>query len=83
MKILVTGSEGFIGKNLIAQLKNLQKGELLEVDKDTDPALLEEYCRECQFVYHLAGVNRPQDPAEFHPGEFWLYFGAFSAFEEA
>ena len=70
MKILVTGSEGFIGKNLIAQLKNLQKGELLEVDKDTDPALLEEYCRECQFVYHLAGVNRPQDPAEFHQGNF-------------
>ena len=70
MKILVTGYEGFIGKNLIAQLKNLQKGELLEVDKDTDPALLEEYCRECQFVYHLAGVNRPQDPAEFHQGNF-------------
>ena len=70
MKILVTGSEGFIGKNLIAQLENLQAGEILKVDKDTDPLLLQKYCRECQFVYHLAGVNRPQDPAEFHQGNF-------------
>ena len=70
MKILVTGSEGFIGKNLIAQLENLQAGEILKVDKDTEPVLLQKYCRECQFVYHLAGVNRPQDPAEFHQGNF-------------
>jgi len=70
MKILVTGAQGFIGKNLIEQLKYKNIGTILEFDKDTDPALLEEYCRDCDFVYHLAGVNRPERVEEFYEGNF-------------
>ena len=70
MKILVTGSEGFIGKNLIEGLKNIEAGEVLLYDMDTDPALLEKYCSKCDFVYHLAGVNRPKEVEEYHKGNF-------------
>lgn len=70
LKILITGAKGFIGKNLIAELKNQQAGELYEYDVDTDPALLDEYTKDCEFVYHLAGVNRPKDAAEFMEGNF-------------
>ena len=70
MKILVTGSDGFIGKNLIEGLKNVAAGEVLLYDKDTDPALLEKYCSECDFVYHLAGVNRPKEVEEYQEGNF-------------
>ena len=81
MKVLVTGAHGFVGKNLCATLYNIAAGkdrshgidpaiEVYEYDLDTDPVLLDTYCRDCDFVFHLAGVNRPQDPAEFVAGNF-------------
>ena len=81
MKILVTGAHGFVGKNLCATLYNIAAGKdrshgidaditVYEYDLDTDPALLDVYCSDCDFVFHLAGVNRPQDPAEFMTGNF-------------
>lgn len=70
MKILVTGANGFIGKNLIAELKNRNYSDILAYDIDTDPALLDEYAEQCDFVYHLAGINRPKDEADFMAGNF-------------
>ncbi len=70
MKVLVTGAKGFVGKNLIATLEHMKGVEILPFDIDTDPALLNAYARECGFVYHLAGVNRPQKPEEFMEGNF-------------
>lgn len=70
MKILITGSKGFIAKNLIAELKNQNYNEIYEFDKDTDPSLLDYYCQEADFVFHLAGVNRPKDQSEFMEGNF-------------
>lgn len=65
MKILITGAEGFIGKNLISELKNRNHLDIIEYDKKTDPSLLENYCKDADFVYHLAGVNRPQEQSEY------------------
>lgn len=81
MKILITGAKGFIGKNLIAELNNIKSGkskiysldtdiEIMEYDTDTDPALLDGYCKEADFVFHLAGVNRPKEQSEFMEGNF-------------
>ena len=81
MKILVTGSAGFVGKNLVEALKNLRDNkdrtrpslsidEIFEYDIDTDKALLSDFCRECDFVFNLAGVNRPKDDGEFMKGNF-------------
>lgn len=70
MKILVTGADGFIGKNLIAQLKNSVEHEIFCYDKDTGFELLKSYCSKCEFVFHLAGVNRPENPAEYMEGNF-------------
>lgn len=81
MNILVTGAKGFVGKNLCASLKNIRDGkdrsrpklkidEIFEYDIDTDPALLDEYCAKCDFVFNLAGVNRPQNTDEFMQGNF-------------
>jgi len=70
MKILITGAKGFIGKNLVAELKNQKYTDIFEYDMDTDPALLDTYCRETDFVFHLAGVNRPNDQSEFMKGNF-------------
>ena len=70
MKILVTGAKGFVGKNLIALLKNKGYEDILEFDKDTDKSLLEGYTKDCEFVFHLAGVNRPKDEQEFMEGNF-------------
>ena len=81
MKILVTGAKGFVGKNLCAALKNVQEGkdktrgidsniEIFEFDIDTDKALLDIYCKEADFVFNLAGVNRPQNQEEFMEGNF-------------
>ena len=81
MNILVTGAKGFVGKNLCAALNNIRQGkdrtrpnlhvgEIFEYDVDTDPALLDTYCAQADFVFNLAGVNRPQNAAEFMQGNF-------------
>ena len=70
MKILVTGAKGFVGKNLIAELKNKGYIDIYEFDQDTKKSLLDEYVRECEFVFHLAGVNRPKNEKEFMEGNF-------------
>lgn len=70
MKILVTGAKGFIGKNLIAELRNRNYDDIFEFDKETDPNLLDDYCKEADFVFHLAGVNRPKEQSEFMEGNF-------------
>ena len=81
MKILVTGAKGFVGKNLCAQLNNIKDGkakcygdlmvdEVFEYDIDSPPEQLDAWCRDCDFVFNLAGVNRPQDPKEFMEGNF-------------
>lgn len=70
MKILVTGSNGFIGKNLIAELKAATDHEIFPYDKETTPALLDSYCADADFVFHLAGINRPKEQAEFMEGNF-------------
>ena len=79
MNILVTGAKGFVGKNLCAVLKNIKDGKdktrpeliidsIFEYDVDTDPAFLEEYVRGADFVFNLAGVNRPENSADFIAG---------------
>ena len=80
MKILVTGAKGFVGKNLCAQLNNIKSGnaknypieieEVLEYDLDSTPEELDRYCREADFVFNLAGVNRPENPEDFRKGNF-------------
>ena len=70
MKILVTGSQGFVGKNLIAELRNRGYNDIFEYTRDTDKSLLEEYTKECEFVFHLAGINRPKEENEFMEGNF-------------
>jgi len=68
MKILVTGAKGFIGKNLIAWLRNRNYQNIFEFDIDTKEELLDEYCREADFVFNLAGINRPKRVEEFMEG---------------
>lgn len=70
MKILVTGAKGFIGKNLIAELRNRNYNNIFEYGKETNSSLLDEYCKEADFVFHLAGVNRPKDQSEFMDGNY-------------
>ena len=82
MKILVTGAHGFVGRNFVSQLRNIRDGkarnyalsgeelEIFEYDVDTDPSLLDDYCRQADFVFNLAGVNRPKDTSEFMKGNF-------------
>ncbi len=70
MKILITGAKGFIGKNLIAELKNRKYTDIYEYHRDTEPILLEEYCKEADFIFHLAGVNRPKEQSEFMEGNY-------------
>ncbi|NMH73902.1 capsular polysaccharide biosynthesis protein CapF [Bacillus sp. RO2] len=70
MKVLVTGSKGFIGKNLISELRNRNYTDIYEYSRDTDPVLLDEYCKDADFVFHLAGVNRPKDQSEFMDGNY-------------
>lgn len=82
MKILVTGAKGFVGKNLCETLKTIQDGrnrtrsisieELYEYDRDTDPALLETFVKNADFIFHLAGINRPKELKEFKEGNFDL-----------
>lgn len=81
MKILVTGAKGFVGKNLCAELNNIKEGKarcygdlkveaVYEYDIDSKPEELDVYCRDCDFVFNLAGVNRPQNQEEFMQGNF-------------
>ena len=81
MNILVTGAKGFVGRNLCENLKNIRDGknrtrpnihigEIYEYDIDSTTQELDEYCGKADFVFHLAGVNRPKDPAEFRAGNF-------------
>jgi UDP-2-acetamido-2,6-beta-L-arabino-hexul-4-ose reductase len=70
MKILVTGARGFIGKNLIAELRNRKYDDIYEYDIDTDISLLQEYTKKCDFIYHFAGINRPQNDEEFMKGNY-------------
>ncbi|MCQ2181843.1 MAG: NAD-dependent epimerase/dehydratase family protein [Bacteroidales bacterium] len=81
MNILVTGAKGFVGKNLCLELKNIRDGksrryadisvgQVFEYDIDSDPGELEGYCRNADFVFNLAGVNRPQNQEEFMQGNF-------------
>jgi UDP-2-acetamido-2,6-beta-L-arabino-hexul-4-ose reductase len=70
MKILVTGAKGFVGKNLIAQLNNKGYSDIFEFTRESDPSLLEKYTKQCDFVFHLAGVNRPKDENEFMEENF-------------
>lgn len=70
MKILVTGAKGFIGKNLIWELHNRGYEDVVSYDMDSTEEELRSYTKECDFVYHLAGVNRPKDEKEFMEGNF-------------
>ena len=80
MRILVTGAKGFVGRNLVETFKTIRDGknrtrslqieEIFEYDIDTDPALLQEFCSKADFVFNLAGVNRPQNQSEFMEGNF-------------
>lgn len=70
LKILVTGSQGFIAKNLMAQLKHRNDMAIFEYSRETDRSLLEEYCKQADFVFHLAGVNRPKNQSEFMDGNY-------------
>lgn len=80
MRILVTGAQGFVGKNLCSALKNIKDGkdrtrsikisEVYEYDLNTPEEYLEEYCKRADFVFNLAGVNRPKDEKEFLEGNF-------------
>lgn len=70
MKLLITGARGFVGRNLTAELKNRKYNDIYEYDVDTDPAELDRYTKDCDFVFHLAGVNRPKDESEFMTGNF-------------
>lgn len=72
MNILVTGAKGFVGKNLIAELKNNGYNDIFEFTRESNPSLLEKYTKDCDFVFHLAGVNRPKDEKEFMEGNFDL-----------
>lgn len=70
MKILVTGAKGFVGKNLVEELKNRGYQDIFECDINTTREELEEYTKSCEFVFHLAGVNRPENEEEFMTGNF-------------
>ncbi len=70
MNILVTGAKGFVGKNLVAELKNRGYEEIYQYDIDTAPELLDEYTKNCDFIFHLAGVNRPEKEEDFMKGNF-------------
>lgn len=92
MKILVTGAKGFVGRNLVAQLQNIKESkarfyggvtisQIMGYDVDSSAELLEEYCRKADFVFNLAGVNRPQNSEEFMAGNFGFASTLLAALE--
>jgi UDP-2-acetamido-2,6-beta-L-arabino-hexul-4-ose reductase len=70
MKILVTGAKGFIGKNLITELRNQKYEDIFEYDLDSNEEELDGYCKESDYIFHLAGVNRPKNKKDFMKGNF-------------
>lgn len=70
MKIIVTGAQGFVGRNLVSELKNRGYSDIYEYDKDSNEDELNESLKSCEFIYHLAGVNRPESKEEFMEGNF-------------
>ena len=70
MRILITGSNGFVGKNLVCELRSKGYEDLYLFDIETEPSLLDSFTKDCEFVFHLAGVNRPKDVDEFMQGNF-------------
>ncbi len=72
MKILVTGANGFVGKNLIAELNNKGYNEIFKYTRESNELELESFVKECDFIFHLAGVNRPKEKNEFMEGNFGL-----------
>ena len=81
MNILVTGARGMVGSALVANLKNIRDGknrtrpgiqieEIFEYNRDSTPEQLDEYCKRADFVFNLAGVNRPENPEDFMKGNF-------------
>lgn len=96
MKVLVTGAKGFVGRNLVETLKCVRDGkdrraryapllplEVFEYDRDSSAADLERFCAEADFVFNLAGVNRPEDPSEFMAGNFGFASELLGALERA
>ncbi len=92
MNILVTGAHGFVGRNLVENLKNIRDGknrtrpglavgEIYEYGRDNTAQDLDRFCADCDFVFHLAGVNRPRDPAEFTAGNVELTGALMDALE--
>lgn len=81
--ILITGSGGFVGRNLVATLKTRGYTDLMLFEKDDTPETLADYCRRAAFVVHLAGINRPKDPSEFYSGNAGLTDTMLSLLEEA
>lgn len=84
MNILVTGARGFVGKNLVAALQNIRDGkdrthpeldirEIFEYDTDGSPEQLADYAKSADFVFHLAGVNRPKTAEEYLPRQYRLF----------
>lgn len=93
MNILITGAKGFVGQNLVSALQNIKEGkdrthpeldigELYLYDLDTDPALLDTFCQKADFVFHLAGVNRPKNDAEFMEGNRDFFSGLLSLLKQ-
>ncbi len=81
--ILITGSGGFVGRNLVATLQTRGYTDLMLFEKDDTPETLADYCRRAAFVVHLAGINRPKDPSEFYSGNAGLTDTMLSLLEEA
>ena len=92
MNILITGAKGFVGRNLVETLKTIRDGknrthalkidEIYEYDLDTAPQVLPQYCQNADFVFHLAGVNRPENREEFMEGNFGFTSTLLNALKE-